>query len=171
MNVLSDSRLASSSIGIEVDQLVAERRHAAWLQADHGRARLDLGPKRVEDVAPAAAWPGRACRSRRAVGRSRATRRGSTTWNPAASSTSTAAIAVCGWKWLLNVSGQSRTLGLPVVSRGAPAEPRLERLGGERRHAPPRRDPAQSLERLADDRQVRDQVDQPRRERASRAHQ
>jgi hypothetical protein len=37
-----------------------------------------------------------------------------TTWNPAASITSTAARAVCGWKWLLNVSGQSTTRGRPT---------------------------------------------------------
>ena len=40
------------------------------------------------------------------------------TWNPASSSTSTAALAVWGWKWLLNVSGQRTTRGMPTF-RGA----------------------------------------------------
>ena len=36
---------------------------------------------------------------------------GTQTWKPAASSTSTAAWAISGWKWLLNVSGQRITGG------------------------------------------------------------
>ena len=106
-------------------------------------------------------WPCRACRSRRAAGRSRATFAGTMTWKPASSSTSTAALAVCGWKWLLNVSGQRMTRRPADVPRRPPRPPGLERLGGERRHLPPRRDPAQHLEHLADDRRVRDEVDQP----------
>ena len=49
---------------------------------------------------------------------------GTLTWNPAASSTSTAAIAVCGWKWLLNVSAQRTTFGRSTF-RGAAGATRI----------------------------------------------
>src|SRR5579883_951463 len=40
---------------------------------------------------------------------------GTATWEPAASSTSTAAWAVRGWKWLLSVSGHRLTGGRPLL--------------------------------------------------------
>ena len=118
MRKLSRSRFASSSIGKSLVHLVAEDGHAARLEPDERDPGLDLGPERVEDLRAAAAWPCRACRSRRAAGRSRATASGTITWNPASSSTSTAAFSVCGWKWLLNVSAQSMTGGKPTFRGG-----------------------------------------------------
>ncbi len=54
------------------------------------------------------------------------------TWKPAASSTSTAAWAVPGWKWLFQVSGQSRTVG-PSTLRGARAPNQWRNVSGANR--------------------------------------
>ena len=146
MKVFAESRLASSSIGKRLMQLVAEDRHAARLQPDDRRARLDLGPERVEDLAqqPLGRVEHAEVVERPAAAERlpRARRPGS----PAASSTSTAAIAVCGWKWLLNVSGQRMTRGVPdVPRRGRRRHQSLNVSVANGGHLPPGRDPAQAL--------------------------
>ena len=111
------------------------RRGAGW-SARRGRRRRSSAPGRRParprgsrraarrgSRCEAAPWPCRACRSRRAAGRSRARRRGTSTAKPAASSTSTAACAVSGWKWLLKVSGQRITARPAALRAGRPREP------------------------------------------------
>ncbi len=141
--------LADEPLGVlvhreQVHQLVAEDGHAARLQADDRGARLDLRPQACRGSRAAGPWPCRACRSRRAAGRSRATCCGTTTWKPASSRTSTAALAVCGMEVVVERVGPEDDARACPTFRGAPARPpRLEGLRRERRRRPPGRDPAE----------------------------
>ena len=89
---------------------------------------------------------------------------GSSTSNPAASSTATAACPICGASRFVNVSGHStHPPPLPRPAGGTPVEPGRERRRGEPRDLPLRRHPAEPFQQPGGSRR-RDPVDRARRE-------
>ena len=136
----------------QVQQLVAEHRDAARLEADDRHARLDLGAQRVERSARSSCLA--VVEHAEVVERPAAAERPARDDRPGSRrppAPRPPPSPSAGWKWLLNVSGQRITRGRPAFRRGRAREPRLERLGGERA-ASSRcgRDPAEPLGRAAD---------------------
>ncbi len=113
MNVLAESRLASSSIGKRF--IISSRKTATQLGSRPTTGVLDSISGRNTSRISRSSSLALSSIPKSYKGRPQQSDFGGiTTWNPAASITSTAACAVCGWKWLLNVSGQSTTRGIPT---------------------------------------------------------
>ena len=116
------SRFASSSSGKQVASARRETRTRSSAPGRRSECRADRLTQRVEDVQQQTPWPCRACRSRRAAGRSTGF-----FWAPAPDSRrardfNRGLAPPSAWKWLLNVSGPEDHLRLARVARTRAAE-------------------------------------------------